>query len=170
MDEPLLGQSGHGAALQQPGGITLEGNEVRSLQGSSLNSSLPLWGSERRWVRWPASVVHLTLETISSREKIVILLDRVRRLLGGSYINFLLVFLPLAIFSGTANWQDSVVFTLNFMALMPLEHLLNSVAEGLWLPFGQIAGTVLTIALPHIFPLIVRLYIPERRHPRLTAA
>jgi Ca2+:H+ antiporter len=162
MDEPLLGQSGHGAALQHPGGTTLEGNEVQSLQGSSINSSIPLWFDERIWVRWPASIVHLTLETISSREKIVILLDRVRRLLGGNYINFLLIFLPLAIFSGTANWQDSVVFTLNFMALIPLEHLLNSVAEDLWLPFGQVAGTALAIALPHIFLLIVRLYIPEK--------
>jgi hypothetical protein len=68
----------------------------------------------------------------------------------------------MAIFSGTANWQDSVVFTLNFMALIPLEHLLNSVAEDLWLPFGQVAGTALAIALPHIFLLIVRLYIPEK--------
>lgn len=162
MDEPLLVRRGSGAVVQHPGGTTLDGDEVRLIQGRNINIGLPLWLDERRWVRWPAYTVHLTWETISSREKVFILVNQVRRLLGGNYINFWLIFLPWAIFSGISSWQDTAVFTLNFIALIPLEHLLNSVAEELWLPFGQVAGTALTIILPHIFPLIVRLHIPDK--------
>lgn len=42
-----------------------------------------------------------------------------------TYFNVFLIFVPLAITASFLKWSDTVVFTLNFLAIMPLAKLLG---------------------------------------------
>jgi len=137
---------------------TVEGDELRMLEGNNLDTAIPPWLDQRRWVRWPAIIVHhghIVFDALSSPRKLLILLNQVNTLSLGTIVLLLLIFPTLAIIGGILGWGARLVFALNFIALVPLEYLLNAITEELCLSFGQLAETVLVIALPHIFPLIV---------------
>lgn len=136
---------------------TLDGNELRRLRGEDAQDKIPLWLDDRPWIRVPASFVHTIWTTFSSGSKVARLFDRLRWLFGGSFFNALLVFLPLAIVSNTQGWSDSSIFALNLIVLLPLENLLNSVAENIVLPLGEAAGELLSLIMPHVFPILVGL-------------
>jgi hypothetical protein len=157
MTEPLLGRNGNETQPNVPRS-TVEGNEIRSLLGGdNIYIAVPLWLDDRRWVRWPAALFHIFCQSISSTEILCSLLERIKKPAGGNVMNILLLFLPPGIVSVAFAWPDKIVFTLNLIAVIPLDNLLNSVAEELWLGFGDRAATALRIILPHIFPLIVSL-------------
>lgn len=52
-------------------------------------------------------------------------------LLTSSYVNCLLIFVPLGIAAGIMEWGAVTVFTLNFLALVPLALILGDVTEDL---------------------------------------
>lgn len=84
-----------------------------------------------------------------------LLQKRSRSILDRSYVNLLFIFVPLGIVAGLLQWPSSVVFALNFLALIPLENVFHLGVERLFLPWGDQAGTVCCVVLPHVFPLIV---------------
>ena len=65
--------------------------------------------------------------------------------------------MPFGVLAGILRWDARASFALNFLALIPLENIFHIVAERLFLPIGDGAGTALSVLLPHVFPLIVSL-------------
>ena len=58
-------------------------------------------------------------------------LAAVRSIVMGSWINLLLLAVPLAFASGVYEWGAVPTFTLNFVALIPLALILGDVTEDL---------------------------------------
>lgn len=92
----------------------------------------------RVWVRWPAYIAWATKETLL-----------------GNYINVLLVFVPLGIIAGAMGWNPTVVFVLNFMAIIPLASLLSFATEELSAKLGQTLGGLLNATFGNAVELIV---------------
>lgn len=77
------------------------------------------------------------------------------RLLASNYANVLLVFVPLGIISGNVGWSPSVVFTLNFLAIIPLAALLSFATEELSAKLGQTLGGLMNATFGNAVELIV---------------
>ncbi|KAI8973027.1 Sodium/calcium exchanger protein-domain-containing protein [Pilobolus umbonatus] len=73
--------------------------------------------------------------------------------LYSSHINILLVFVPIALFLRGAS--DSVVFTLNFIAIIPLAKLLGFATEEIALRSGSVVGSLLNATFGNAVELIL---------------
>lgn len=100
----------------------------------------PLWEDSRSWVRWPANFLHLSYKTLQSN----------------IYVNVFLVFVPLGIVSGAVGWNPTVIFILNFLAIIPLASLLSFATEQLSVKLGQTLGGLLNATFGNAVELIVR--------------
>lgn len=98
----------------------------------------PLIDDSRRWVRWPSNTLFLTYKT-----------------LGSNYVNVFLVFVPLGIISGICKWDQTTVFILNFLAIIPLASLLSFATEELSAKLGQTLGGLLNATFGNAVELIV---------------
>lgn len=76
--------------------------------------------------------------------------------LFSSYVNILLVFVPLGIVAGLAAWDPTVVFILNFFAIVPLAAVLSFATEEISLKLGQTMGGLLNATFGNAVELIVR--------------
>ena len=132
---PTLQNQGEGN-----GSILPEANEHTHLLSRilSTDSGTPYYRSEHAYIKWPALVVHTTWLILTS-----------------NYVNFLLVFVPLGIISGALNWNPTVVFILNFFAIMPLASLLSFATEELSVPLGQTLGGLMNATFGNAVELIV---------------
>lgn len=97
-----------------------------------------LYKDPRIWVRWPQHVAHLTWTTL------------VR-----DYVNLLLVFVPLGIIAGAVGWDSTVIFSLNFLAIVPLASLLSFATEELAATMGQALGGLMNATFGNAVELIV---------------
>jgi Ca2+:H+ antiporter len=79
-----------------------------------------LWKDNRPYVRWPANVCRLIWLSAAS-----------------SNINVLLVFVPLGIVAGARSWNPTTVFSLNFLAIVPLSVFVTFVIDELSAKLGQ---------------------------------
>lgn len=115
-------------------------NEHTHLLGRMLStdSGTPYYKSENAYVRWPAMVLRTTWQVLIS-----------------NYVNVLLVFVPLGIISGALHWDPTVVFILNFFAIMPLASLLSFATEELAVPLGQTLGGLMNATFGNAVELIV---------------
>ena len=95
---------------------------------------------DRVWVKWPARILHVTWLTLKS-----------------NYVNVLLVFVPLGILAGLLHWGATVIFLLNFFAIVPLAALLSFATEELSAKLGQTMGGLLNATFGNAVELIVRL-------------
>ncbi|PLB41908.1 calcium/proton exchanger [Aspergillus candidus] len=128
--------------LSSPHNGSLERGERESLinETSRLNASLERERFKRdsRWAHFPANVIRLTWTTL------------VR-----DYVNVLLVFVPLGIIAGGLHWDSTVVFTLNFIAIIPLASLLSFATEELAAVMGQAMGGLMNATFGNAVELIV---------------
>lgn len=92
----------------------------------------------RIWVRWPMQTVHLTWATLTN-----------------SYVNLLLIFVPIGIVAGALDWSPATVFVLNFLAIIPLASLLSFATEELAATMGQTLGGLLNATFGNAVELIV---------------
>lgn len=115
-------------------------NEHTHLLGRmmSTDSGTPYYKNEHAYIRWPALVLHTTWQVLKS-----------------NYVNLLLVFVPLGIISGALHWNATVVFILNFLAIMPLASLLSFATEELSVPLGQTLGGLMNATFGNAVELIV---------------
>ena len=115
-------------------------NEHTHLLGRmmSTDSGTPYYKSENAYIRWPAMVLHTTWQVLIS-----------------NYVNVLLVFVPLGIISGALHWNPTVIFILNFFAIMPLASLLSFATEELAVPLGQTLGGLMNATFGNAVELIV---------------
>lgn len=90
------------------------------------------------WRKFLKSSLHVTWLTISS-----------------SYVNILLIFVPLGIIAGMLNWNATAVFVLNFLAIIPLAALLGFATEELSAKLGQTVGGLMNATFGNAVELIV---------------
>jgi Ca2+:H+ antiporter len=106
----------------------------------SEHHQLHFWGEDdhRTWLSFPKKVLHVTWMTLAS-----------------SYVNVLLVFVPLGIIAGALGWNPTAVFALNFLAIVPLAALLSFATEELSAKLGQTIGGLMNATFGNAVELIV---------------
>lgn len=102
-------------------------------------SSTPGDQSENPLVRYPATWLTVTKITLLS-----------------SYVNILLVFVPLGIVAGVTGWDPVTVFALNFFAIVPLAAVLSFATEEIAMKLGQTLGGLMNATFGNAVELIVR--------------
>ncbi|KAK4128471.1 Calcium/proton exchanger [Parathielavia appendiculata] len=96
-----------------------------------INSPNPL-------VKWPARGWNVTKVTLFS-----------------SWINILLVFVPLGLFAGRQDWGATWVFSLNFLAIIPLAAVLSFATEEIAQRLGETLGGLVNATFGNAVELIV---------------
>jgi len=77
------------------------------------------------------------------------------KLLSSTYVNGLLVLVPIGIVAGCIHANPSLVFLLNFIAIIPLAALLSFATEELAAVAGQTVGGLLNASFGNAIELIV---------------
>ncbi|KAI8866469.1 calcium/proton exchanger [Ramicandelaber brevisporus] len=72
-----------------------------------------------------------------------------------SYVNVMLVFIPLGFASHYAHWGDVPTFIINFLAIIPLAKLLGFATEELALSLGEALGGLLNATFGNAVELIM---------------
>ncbi|KAF3916817.1 hypothetical protein ABW20_dc0109011 [Dactylellina cionopaga] len=90
--------------------------------------------------------------------------------LTSNYVNVLLVFVPLGIISGIFEWAPITVFTLNFLAIVPLAALLSYATEEISLYVGQTLGGLLNATFGNAVELIVSIVALQKNEIRIVQA
>jgi Ca2+:H+ antiporter len=72
-----------------------------------------------------------------------------------SWINLLLVFVPLGIISYVLNWSPVAVFFLNFFAIVPLSKMLGTATEEIALKTNDVIGGLLNATFGNAVELII---------------
>jgi hypothetical protein len=107
------------------------------------NSSMPhshLWGDDDSnvFTKYPKKIIHTTWKVLAS-----------------NYVNVFLVFVPAGIIAGMLGADPTLVFTLNFIAIIPLAALLSFATEELAAEVGQTIGGLLNASFGNAVELIV---------------
>ncbi|KAL6778899.1 CAX1 [Auxenochlorella protothecoides x Auxenochlorella symbiontica] len=76
-------------------------------------------------------------------------------MLVSSYINVLLACIPVGILAGALGWSPTLVFIMNFLALVPLALLLGETTEDLAVRFGDTVGGLLNATFGNVVELIL---------------
>ncbi|KAH7124776.1 Sodium/calcium exchanger protein-domain-containing protein [Dactylonectria macrodidyma] len=101
-------------------------------------TSTPGKDSPNRLIKWPANAFHVTEATLMS-----------------NYVNILLPFVPLGIIAGVLGWSPAAVFSLNFIAIIPLAAVLSFATEEISIPLGETLGGLLNATFGNAVELIV---------------
>ncbi|PWY82913.1 calcium ion transporter Vcx1 [Aspergillus heteromorphus CBS 117.55] len=117
------------------------------------NTGLRQQKPARHWFHWPHRVAHLTWQTL------------VR-----DYVNVFLVFVPLGIIAGALHWDSTVIFTLNFLAIIPLASLLSFATEELAAVMGQAMGGLMNATFGNAVELIVSIIALKDNQIRVVQA
>ncbi|KAL9034683.1 MAG: hypothetical protein Q9214_006935, partial [Letrouitia sp. 1 TL-2023] len=113
----------------------------------------PYYEDDRPWVRWPANTGYVTYRTLASNP-----------------VNVLLVFVPLGILAGALGWKATVVFVLNFLAIVPLASLLSFATEELSAKLGQTLGGLMNATFGNAVELIVSIVALKNNEIRIVQA
>jgi Ca2+:H+ antiporter len=76
-------------------------------------------------------------------------------LLSSTYINVLLLFVPFAITSDFVGWSSSIIFTVNFLGLIPLALVMSYSTTQASKSVGSTVGGLLNITFNNATELIV---------------
>jgi Ca2+:H+ antiporter len=71
------------------------------------------------------------------------------------YVNVLLPFVPLGIIAGVLGWSPAAMFSLNFIAIIPLAAVLSFATEEISIPLGETLGGLLNATFGNAVELIV---------------
>jgi Ca2+:H+ antiporter len=96
-------------------------------------------GDGRNWAFYPKHVLSISWQVLAS-----------------NYVNVFLVFVPLGIISGVLKWGPIAIFTLNFIAIIPLAGLLSFATEELSAEMGETIGGLCNASFGNAVELIVR--------------
>ena len=102
--------------------------------------------NDNAFVRWPAEALKTTWTVLKTNP-----------------VNLLLIFVPLGIIAGNVGWNPSVVFVMNFLAIIPLAALLSFATEEVSVKVGQTLGGLLNATFGNAVELIVR-FTPLNLH------
>nr|CCA23364.1 Ca2 :Cation Antiporter (CaCA) Family putative [Albugo laibachii Nc14] len=82
-------------------------------------------------------------------------LTAIRNLLLGSRLNVLLLVAPFAIWSYVAHWNDTWIFTLNFIVMIPLANVLGEATEALAIHTGETIGGLVNATFGNAVEVVV---------------
>lgn len=82
-------------------------------------------------------------------------LTAIKNLLFGSRLNILLFFAPFAIWSYVAHWNDTWIFTLNFIVMIPLANVLGEATEALAIHTGETIGGLVNATFGNAVEVVV---------------
>ncbi|ATY59405.1 calcium ion transporter Vcx1, putative [Cordyceps militaris CM01] len=139
---PLL--NGEGGSNAGAGAATGRGRHHRPTGGSNLKHFLlnhrytPGTEHDSIVVRSAAYTWHVAKVTLLS-----------------SYVNFLLVMVPVGIIAGILDWNPTAVFTINFFAIIPLAAVLSFATEEIAHKLGDALGGLLNATFGNAVELIV---------------
>ncbi|ODQ63741.1 calcium/proton exchanger [Nadsonia fulvescens var. elongata DSM 6958] len=91
-------------------------------------------------------------------------------IMKSSYVNVLLVLVPLGIVAGHLQWSPTAVFTINFLAIVPLAALLSFATEELAAKVGQTLGGLLNATFGNAVELIVSVIALKKGEIRIVQA
>ncbi|KAL4448639.1 hypothetical protein ABPG75_005858 [Micractinium tetrahymenae] len=94
----------------------------------------------------------------------------VGHMLTSSWLNLLLVFLPIGLWAGLSGGNPSLVFTANFLALIPLVLFLGEVTEDLAARFGDTVGGLLNATFGNVVELVLSMSALRRGLYEVVAA
>ncbi|XP_014553598.1 hypothetical protein COCVIDRAFT_18528 [Bipolaris victoriae FI3] len=123
-------------------------DEHTPLIGRTQNSA-----DESRVKTLPKHILHLIYATLAS-----------------NYVNVLLVFVPIGIVAGALSWNPTVVFILNFIAIIPLAALLSFATEELSAKLGQTLGGLMNATFGNAVELIVSIVALRQGEIRVVQA
>ncbi|KAL2015451.1 hypothetical protein VTK56DRAFT_5413 [Thermocarpiscus australiensis] len=126
---PLLGRRHHGS-------LRPESDFWRHLLFNRRSS--PGTDSPKILVRGPAQIWNVTKVTLLS-----------------SWINLLLIFVPLGVVAGKLEWSAPWVFSLNFLAIIPLAAVLSFATEEIATRLGETLGGLVNATFGNAVELIV---------------
>lgn len=137
------GANGSGRASERTGLLGGNGEASGGRRKSTLASIFakhytPGEDSDNKFVRWPARGFTVTKTTLLS-----------------NYVNVLLVFVPIGIIAGATGWNPTVVFILNFFAIIPLASVLSFATEEISVKLGETLGGLLNATFGNAVELIV---------------
>jgi Ca2+:H+ antiporter len=98
---------------------------------------------------------HRVLDSIRGGEDEPSWLASYRFLLFGSWLNILLVFIPLSFLSDKLEWDVALRFSFSFIAIIPLAKLLGEATDQLSLKLGQTLGGLLNASFGNAVEIIV---------------
>ncbi|KAG2499052.1 hypothetical protein HYH03_003237 [Edaphochlamys debaryana] len=75
-----------------------------------------------------------------------------------SYLNILLICIPLGWAAALLKWSPVTVFSLNFLALIPLALILGDITEDLAVRFGDVVGGLINASFGNVVELMVSLF------------
>lgn len=81
-------------------------------------------------------------------------------IIASDYVNVLLVFVPLGLVAGILEWSATAVFTLNFLAIIPLAAILSFATEEISVKLGETLGGLLNATFGNAVELIVGALTP----------
>ncbi|EEU38570.1 uncharacterized protein NECHADRAFT_55186 [Fusarium vanettenii 77-13-4] len=81
-----------------------------------------------------------------------------------SYVNFLLVMVPVGIAAGKLGWNPIAVFTINFIAIMPLAAVMSFATEEISQQLGETMGGLLNATFGNAVELIVSIVALKEKH------
>jgi Ca2+:H+ antiporter len=84
-----------------------------------------------------------------------LIVDIVRSILCTSWLNLLLVFVPIGYGSYFIGLNSTVIFVFNALAIVPLSSLLTDVTEKIASDAGDTIGAILNISLGNLVELIL---------------
>ncbi|CAG8530903.1 10697_t:CDS:2 [Ambispora gerdemannii] len=87
-----------------------------------------------------------------------------------SWINILLVFVPLGIISHHLHWGETLTFSLNFLAIIPLAKILGLATEEIALRVGQTIGSLLNATFGNAIELIISIFAIRQGQIRVVQA
>ncbi|TVY32257.1 Vacuolar calcium ion transporter [Lachnellula subtilissima] len=80
-----------------------------------------------------------------------------------SYVNLLLVFVPVGIASKAANLQPGIIFGMNAIAIIPLAGLLSHATESVAKRMGDTIGALMNVTFGNAVELIIFMYVSLER-------
>lgn len=113
----------------------------------------PFYKDDRPWVRWPSNFGYVAWKTLTNNP-----------------VNVLLVFVPLGIVFGAIHANPTVVFILNFLAIIPLASLLSFATEELSVKLGQTLGGLMNATFGNAVELIVSIVALKNGEIRIVQA
>ncbi|KAI3406791.1 VCX1 [Candida oxycetoniae] len=117
-------------------------------------SDLPLLGATRE-------TSHNVISNFAKYTKLTI---------KSSPVNYLLVFVPLGLFSGYLEWSATARFWLNFLAIIPLASILAYATEEISEHVGQTVGGLLNATFGNAVELIVSIIALKSNQVRIVQA
>lgn len=94
-------------------------------------------------------------------------LHKIQLVLTSSYVNVLLIFVPLGILAYKLGWGSTPVFVLNFLAIVPLAALLGYATEEIAVHVGETVGGLLNATFGNAVELIVAIVALARGEIRI---